>query len=463
MKIFKVFQGGYSEGGGEVFVEASSEEVGGMLGCLRIVPSVYEGRDFPEKLGRSGLSRLSLIRVRLEQGVCEMDARGVGSVGIAFSCRDLWLLKAGVGAVLGAVSNSDFYTIVGVSKYTASSVEASLCDFFAGRQPDEIIVTGERLFRWAAETGGMFSCGWSPSGDSLIVTFRCGVVIWDLVAERTLRKVATGEPSVLANGWSPDGKLIGAVGRGGVMVRSGKTGDEILRLSRVPSRACAWSPGSSFFAAVGARGIRIWESSGFRQVMAAPVAAERGAGCAWSKDGTTFALCSNGKVTFWASDFQVEVLSLPDSFPSLWISTAWAPSLERFAVVGERYVAVGRPERDVVHLVGIISLPHMSASAWAEDGRRLALGGFDGRVHIWDVEHGSCLHRLSGHSDAVRDCSWSQDGDRLATASEDGTVRVWCTRSGECIFVLGRAGEEFFVYRGSGPGGPEWWWIDAAS
>ncbi len=64
------------------------------------------------------------------------------------------------------------------------------------------------------------------------------------------------------------------------------------------------------------------------------------------------------------------------------------------------------------------------ALSWAPDGRRVASGGNDAVVGVWDADTGERLASLLGHTGAVRSLDWSADG-LLASAAEDGTVLVW--------------------------------------
>jgi len=59
------------------------------------------------------------------------------------------------------------------------------------------------------------------------------------------------------------------------------------------------------------------------------------------------------------------------------------------------------------------------------DGKRIASGGNDGTVQVWDAADGSHIFTYSGHSDVVEAVAWSPDGKRIASASDDNTVQVW--------------------------------------
>src|SRR5262249_33091484 len=58
-------------------------------------------------------------------------------------------------------------------------------------------------------------------------------------------------------------------------------------------------------------------------------------------------------------------------------------------------------------------------------GRRLASGGEDKKVRVWDTTTGREVLSLPGHTDRCECLAFSPDGHRLASASFDGTIRIW--------------------------------------
>ncbi len=68
--------------------------------------------------------------------------------------------------------------------------------------------------------------------------------------------------------------------------------------------------------------------------------------------------------------------------------------------------------------------------AYSPDGVLVASGDRSGGLHVWEAETGRLYLDLTGHTAAVRGISWRADSNVLVSASEDGTVKLWEMNSG---------------------------------
>jgi WD40 repeat protein len=63
--------------------------------------------------------------------------------------------------------------------------------------------------------------------------------------------------------------------------------------------------------------------------------------------------------------------------------------------------------------------------AVSPDGRRAVSASYDKTLKVWDLESGTELRTLDGHSDAVKAVAVSADGRLTVSASRDNTLKVW--------------------------------------
>ena len=73
---------------------------------------------------------------------------------------------------------------------------------------------------------------------------------------------------------------------------------------------------------------------------------------------------------------------------------------------------------------------------------KVAVGGFDTAIRIWDTKTGACERTLVGHTGVVLSLellSYASSGhvaQWLASASYDRTIKVWNLANGECVCTL---------------------------
>ncbi|WP_286763886.1 MULTISPECIES: c-type cytochrome domain-containing protein [Rhodopirellula] len=71
--------------------------------------------------------------------------------------------------------------------------------------------------------------------------------------------------------------------------------------------------------------------------------------------------------------------------------------------------------------------------AYSPDGVLVASGDRSGGLFVWEADTGRLYLDLAGHKGAIRSIAWRDDSNVLASASEDGTVKLWDVNSGKAI------------------------------
>ncbi|MBL9114316.1 MAG: hypothetical protein JNJ83_04865 [Verrucomicrobiaceae bacterium] len=87
----------------------------------------------------------------------------------------------------------------------------------------------------------------------------------------------------------------------------------------------------------------------------------------------------------------------------------------------------------------------LHAVALSADGTRLATGGYDQLIKLWDTASGKEVTTLKGHNGSVNGLSFRPDSKVLASASADRTIKLWDTTKGSRLDTFSQPTKEQFA------------------
>jgi serine/threonine protein kinase len=78
----------------------------------------------------------------------------------------------------------------------------------------------------------------------------------------------------------------------------------------------------------------------------------------------------------------------------------------------------------------------ISALAFSPNGKLLASASIDGSIRVWSINSGRLQRRLYGHRGRVGSLSFSPDGATLASSGTDGQLRIWDVSRGRTLRTI---------------------------
>ena len=305
----------------------------------------------------------------------------------------------------------------------------------------------------AGHTESVKAVAFAENGTMLTsAAFNGTVEVWDLKIRRELITFTAGHNDSSETAvFSPDARYFASRGRYGLIAfdsygsghRGNFQGDSSTQLWEIATGeeiqgpwqyktgtigSFAFSPDGKIFAGRGHRDILVWDLNSGSELFRLDIKSPFPSKLMFSPDGRLLAVYgTHGKIQVWDIDTHFRLPIFVESANSL----AFSPD--------STLLAIGHSDGIVLWDVTPTGLEEHSKISdsdkqgfqdvliFSPDGKTLLAppNNWSPLIQLWNVETGSSLGTLSGHTESIETLVFTHDGKALASGSVDGTVLLW--------------------------------------
>jgi len=305
------------------------------------------------------------------------------------------------------------------------------------------LASGRETSRFA-EPACVWGVAFSADGHQLAAACDDGTIkLWDIAGGRGSRKLSGHSAGVLGVAFSPDDRSLASCGQDRT-VRLWDTADgTALRTlaghSQLVSSVVFSPDGRTLATASADRTIKLWDPATGRERATLTGHTRWATRVAFSPDGRRLVSVSDDMtVRIWDVTTAREVGILRGQTGGYIRSLALSPDgrwIASAAVDGPVKVWEATSGPQEYRLLLPAHRDRILAVAFAADGR-LASGGKDRTVRLWNATTGRLTQALTGHDQEVCAVALSSDKALLASGATDGTVKLWRLSTGDLIHTL---------------------------
>lgn len=254
--------------------------------------------------------------------------------------------------------------------------------------------------------------------------------LWSLSDSKQLWNINDGPLGNVVS-WAPDGKRMASCGTKGYEICESSTGMRLVAHQKKLSKfnALAWSPDDRVLAVAEARTglIQLVTAPSLERVHTLQEKGDSAALLAWAPDGRLLASAHpEGRVRLWnAETGKLHNCIQAENDPI--IALNWLPESRKLFIGQDGAYCLLKDAQLSAPLkyAGSLHKGAIVRTSVSADETRIATGGADGTVRIWELRTGRHLGTFSGHTRPVDNVAWLPDKRRVISTDEAALLRCW--------------------------------------